>query len=114
MTIVELSAVASLGVVADVPRPAGIGDLESLRRPLTGYCYRMLGSAFDAEDAVQEAFMPAWQRAPELRDPQATQAWVYRIATHVCLDALRAAKRRALPVDLSACNPPRGPRPTRA
>lgn len=73
-----------------------------LRRPLTGYCYRMLGSAFDAEDAVQETLMRAWERSAQLRDPGAEQAWLYRIATHVCLDMLRAAKRRALPVDVGA------------
>ncbi len=102
MTVLDLPAVGSSDVATDVPHPAAVADVERLRRPLTGYCYRMLGSAFDAEDAVQETFLRAWQRAPQLRDPRAEQAWVYRIATHVCLDMLRAAKRRALPVELSA------------
>jgi RNA polymerase sigma-70 factor, ECF subfamily len=101
MTVLEMPALGSPDVAPDVPSSTPVGDLEYLRRPLTGYCYRMLGSAFDAEDAVQETLLRAWQRAAQLRDPRAEQAWLYRIATHVCLDMLRTAKRRALPVQLS-------------
>jgi RNA polymerase sigma-70 factor (ECF subfamily) len=77
-------------------------DLEAYRRELTGYCYRMLGSGFDAEDAVQETMLRAWKAAGEFEGRASVRSWLYRIATNVCLDALRAGKRRADPIDLSA------------
>ena len=102
MTVLAVPTVGSAGVGV-ASGPTGVDDLvERHRRPLTGYCYRMLGSAFDAEDAVQETLVRAWQRSGELRDAGAERAWLYRIATNVCLDMLRSAKRRALPRDLSA------------
>jgi RNA polymerase sigma-70 factor, ECF subfamily len=79
-----------------------MSDLESYRSGLTGYCYRMLGSAFEAEDAVQETMVRAWRNLAELNHGGSAKAWVYRIATNVCLDALRGRRRRALPMELSA------------
>lgn len=76
-------------------------QLESFRRELTGYCYRMLGSLADAEDAVQDAMVRAWRHADSLRDASAQRGWLYRIATRVCFDHLEGRKRRALPVDMS-------------
>jgi RNA polymerase sigma-70 factor (ECF subfamily) len=76
-------------------------DLEALRPQLTGYCYRMLGSGFEAEDAVQEAMVRAWRGAERLEARAALKSWLYRIATNVCLDMLHGAQRRARPMDLS-------------
>ncbi|HYG96548.1 MAG TPA: sigma-70 family RNA polymerase sigma factor [Solirubrobacterales bacterium] len=76
-------------------------DLEGLRSALTGYCYRMLGSGFEAEDATQETMIRAWRRAETLQDRAALKSWLFRIATNVCLDQIDSRKRRARPVDIA-------------
>ncbi len=81
-------------------------DLETYRRELTGYCYRMLGSAFEADDAVQETMLRAWKNAEGFEGRASVRSWLYKIATNVCLDALRGEKRRALPMDLGPSSPP--------
>jgi len=81
-------------------------DLEIYRRELTGYCYRMLGSAFEADDAVQETMIRAWKNADSFEGRSSLRSWLYKIATNVCLDALRGEKRRALPMDLGPSSPP--------
>jgi RNA polymerase sigma-70 factor, ECF subfamily len=75
-------------------------DLHRHRAPLIGYCYRMLGSIHDAEDAVQDTMIRAWRALPRLSDPTGLKPWLYRIATNVCIDMTTARTRRALPVDL--------------
>ena len=76
------------------------------RRELTGYCYRMLGSSFDAEDAVQETLVRAWRGLGDFEGRSALRSWLYRIATNVCLDALSGRQRRALPMDLAGSPSP--------
>jgi RNA polymerase sigma-70 factor (ECF subfamily) len=75
-------------------------QLEQYRVELTGYCYRMLGSTFEAEDAVQETLLRAWRGFEGFEGRAALRSWLYRIATNVCLDMLNGAQRRARPVDL--------------
>jgi RNA polymerase sigma-70 factor (ECF subfamily) len=76
------------------------GELEQHRAALTAYCYRMLGSPFDAEDAVQESFVRAWRNRDRFEGRSAMRSWLYRIATNVCLDSLKSKQRRARPMDL--------------
>jgi RNA polymerase sigma-70 factor (TIGR02960 family) len=72
----------------------------SLKPGLTSFCYRMLGSMDDADDAVQETSIRVWQSWSTFRQDSSFKTWVYRIASNLCLDKLRQSKRRALPVDL--------------
>ncbi len=80
----------------------GIAELEQYRTELRGYCYRMLGSLFEAEDAVQETILKAWQRRDSFEGRSSLRSWLYRIATNVCIDSLRSRQRRAMPMDLSS------------
>jgi RNA polymerase sigma-70 factor, ECF subfamily len=80
--------------------------LEPYRRELTGYCYRMLGSGFEAEDAVQETMLRAWRSSDQFEGRASVRSWLYRIATNVCLDMLRSRQRRARPMEFGPASPP--------
>src|SRR3954471_10995641 len=84
-------------------------ELESHRRGLTGYCYRMLGSGAEAEDAVQETMVRAWRAADRLQERAALKSWLYRIASNVCFDMLDGSKRRAQPMDMGPASPADAP-----
>ncbi|MEJ5913548.1 sigma-70 family RNA polymerase sigma factor [Pseudokineococcus sp. 1T1Z-3] len=86
------------------PSPGGAGSehLEQYRRELTGYCYRLLGSGVDAEDAVQMTMLRAWKGLERFDGRSSLRTWLYRIATNVCFDEMAGSKRRAMPVDVSA------------
>src|SRR3954447_21548773 len=77
-------------------------ELEGYRRELTAYSYRMLGSGFEAEDAVQETFIRAWRNIDSFEGRSSLRSWLYRIATNVCLEMKGASQRRARPMDLRA------------
>jgi len=106
--------------IADVtpPVPAGTmpavaqtttaptAELEEYRKELTGYCYRMLGSPFEAEDAVQETLIKAWRGLEDFEGRSALRSWLYRIATNVCVDMARSRARRATPMDFGPASAP--------
>ena len=81
-------------------------QFEQYRSELTGYAYRMLGSPFEAEDAVQETFIRAWRAYEGFEGRSSLRSWLYRIATNVCLDMLGGRERRARPMDLGPAQEP--------
>lgn len=86
--------------------------VQPYRRELLVHCYRMLGSLHDAEDLVQETLLRAWEKRATLTSPESYRAWLYRIATNLCLNTLKGASRRLLPTETHPQSEPAGPRPT--
>jgi RNA polymerase sigma-70 factor, ECF subfamily len=96
----DLVAETSSGTAERAATGHGTDELELHRVELTAYCYRMLGSAFEAEDAVQETLVRAWRGLDRFEGRSSLRSWLYRIATNVCFDLLNGSKRRARPMDL--------------
>jgi RNA polymerase sigma-70 factor, ECF subfamily len=80
-------------------------SLEAHRRELTGFCYRMLGSGSEAEDAVQETMIRAWRAIDGFEGRSSLRSWLYRIANNVCVDMLRSPQRRARPMEMGPSTP---------
>jgi RNA polymerase sigma-70 factor (ECF subfamily) len=107
MADVALEApLVAFGPVTVRETPLAEPDLEPFRRELTGYCYRMLGSGFEAEDAVQETMLRAWRNAGRFEGRSSVRSWLYRIATNVCIDMHRHVQRRARPMEMGPASPP--------
>jgi len=81
---------------------SNLASLESYRGELIGYCYRFFGCLSEAEDAVQETFVRAWQHAGDFEERSSVRRWLYAIATNACLDMKKARQRRSLPMDLTS------------
>src|ERR1700736_1304636 len=101
-----LDAIALDSAAVAVRSPLAPEELELHRRELTAYCYRMLGSGFEADDAVQETLVRAWRASDRFEGRSSVRSWLYKIATNVCLDMLRGRERRARPMELGASSPP--------
>jgi len=94
-----------MAISSETATEQALAEIEQHRRELTGYCYRMLGSFSEAEDAVQETMVRAWRNIESFEGRSSLRSWLYRIATNVCLDMLRGRKRRAVAMDMGPASP---------
>jgi len=101
-----MTELATDPLAADARSAEPASRLEEYRRELTGFCYRMLGSTFETDDAVQETMVRAWRGLARFDGRSSLRTWLYRIATNVCLDLLNGRNRRALPMDFGPASPP--------
>ena len=104
--VLDRSLVASPTMGGSPATILGPDQLEAHRRELTGYCYRMLGSGSEAEDAVQETLVREWKAADRFEGRSSVRSWLYHIATNVCVDMHRGVQRRARPMELGPASPP--------
>src|SRR6266571_1820916 len=112
-TAMETSTQTALVLAAQAGDQTAFDTLvEPYRRELLVHCYRMLGSLHNAEDLVQETLLRAWEKRVTLTSPGSYRAWLYRIATNLCLNHLRSAPRRSLPPDTHPVSDPSSPLPT--
>ncbi|MFC8598411.1 sigma-70 family RNA polymerase sigma factor [Isoptericola sp. NPDC057191] len=106
MTHTAQRGAPATSTTADAATGDDVGALlEQYRRELTGYCYRMLGGAFEADDAVQETLLRAWRSYDRFEGRSSLRSWLYRIATNVCFDHLGSSKRRERPMGLGGPQP---------
>ena len=113
--VVSMTELLVTSESGEAPLATGSADLEAKleehRLELTAYAYRMLGSSFEAEDAVQETLIRAWRNYENFEGRSALRSWLYRIATNVCVDMLGGRERRAMPMDLGPARSADSPLP---
>src|ERR1700733_9110208 len=83
--------------------------VEPYRRELQAHCYRMLGSVYDAEDALQETMLRAWRALAKFQGRSSLRSWLYTIATNACLTQIGRRPKRVLPLDYGAASDPHDP-----